>query len=138
MKCGAVQERLSAYVDKELEPTLQRSVRQHLDGCVRCREELADLEAIDAEVQALPQVGMGLEFAEAVTVKVCKDFLARDGSPVGRTGPFGRLTNLLEAVFELLEASGSPRTRTLDEFSDFPPLSMGHVYCRLLGLCTGD
>jgi hypothetical protein len=138
MRCGDVKERLSAYVDRELEPPLQRSVREHLDGCVRCREELADLKAIDAEIQALPEVGLGPEFAEAVTVKVCQDFLARDGSPVGRTGPFGRLTNLLEDLFELLEASGSPRTRTLDEFSDFPPMSMGYVYCRLLGLCTGD
>jgi len=102
------------------------------------RAELADLQTIDAQLLALPQVGMGAEFAEAVTVRVCKDFLARDGSPVGRTGLFGRLANLLEALFELLEASGSPRTRTLDEFSDFPPLSMGYVYCRLLGLCRGD
>jgi len=138
MRCVDVTERLSAYLDRELGPVLERSVREHLDGCVRCREELAALRAIDAEIQALPQVGMGADFAEAVTVRACKDFLARDGSPISRTGPFGRLTNLLEAVFELLEASGSPRTRTLDEFSDFPPLSMGHVYCRLLGLCTGD
>ena len=138
MRCVDVKARLSAYLDRELESALERSVREHLDGCSRCREELADLRAIDAQVQALPQVGMGAEFAEAVTVKVCKDFLGRDRSPIGCPGPFGRLAHLLEAVFELLEASGSPRTRTLDEFSDFPPLSMGHVYCRLLGLCTGD
>ncbi|MBP1725509.1 MAG: putative transrane anti-sigma factor [Deltaproteobacteria bacterium] len=138
MRCVDVKERLSAYVDRELDAALQRSVGEHLDGCVRCREELAALRAIDAEIQALPQVGMGPEFAEAVTVRACKDFLARDGSHVVRTGPFARLENLLEALFEVLEASGSVRTRTLDEFSDFPPLSMGYVYCRLLGLCTGD
>jgi anti-sigma factor RsiW len=138
MRCVDVTERLSAYLDRELEPALERSVREHLDGCVRCREELANLRAIDAEIEALPQIGMGAEFAEAVTVKVCKEFLARDGSPVGRPGLFGRLASLLAALFELLEASGSPRTRTLDEFSDFPPLSMGYVYCRLLGLCRGD
>jgi len=138
MRCVDVTERLSAYLDRELEPALEQPVREHLHGCVRCREELADLRAIDAEIQALPHVGMSAEFAEAVTARVCKDFLARDGSPVGRAGLFGRLANLLEALFELLEASGSPRTRTLDEFSDFPPLSMGYVYCRLLGLCTGE
>jgi anti-sigma factor RsiW len=138
MRCVEVEERLTAYVDRELEPALEQLVREHLYGCVTCREELASLRAIDAEIQALPQVGMSAEFAEAVTARVCKDFLARDGSPVGRTGPFGRLANLLEAFFELLEAPGSPRTRTLEEFSDFPPLSMGYVYCRLLGLCTGD
>jgi len=138
MRCVDVKERLSAYLDRELEPVLERSVEEHLDQCLKCREYLADLQTIDAQLLALPQVGMGAEFAEAVTVRVCKDFLARDGSPVGRTGLFGRLADLLEALFELLEASGSPRTRTLDEFSDFPPLSMGYVYCRLLGLCRGD
>jgi anti-sigma factor RsiW len=138
MRCVEVKERLSAYLDRELEPALEQRVREHLDGCVRCREELADLRAIDAEIQALPHVGMGPEFAEAVTARVCRDFLARDGLPVGPTGPFSRLANLLEALFDLWEARSSPRTRTLDEFSDFPPLSMGYVYCRLLGLCTGD
>jgi anti-sigma factor RsiW len=138
MRCADVRERLSAYLDRELEPALEQPVREHLHGCVRCRQELADLRAIDAEIQALPQVGMGAEFAETVTARVCKDFLARDGSPVARTGPFGKLASLLEALVELLEAPGSPRTRTLDEFSDFPPLSLGYVYCRLLGLCTGD
>ena len=138
MTCVDVKERLSAYIDRELEPFLERPVEEHLEQCLKCQEYLADLQTIDAQLQALPRVDMGAEFAEAVTVKVCKDFLARDGSPVGRIGLFGRLANLLEALFELLEASGSPRTRTLDEFSDFPPLSMGYVYCRLLGLCAGD
>jgi len=138
MKCVDVKERLSAYLDRELEPVQERPVEEHLEQCLKCREYLADLQTIDGQLQALPRVDMGAEFAEAMTVKVCKDFLARDGSPVGRTGLFGRLANLVEALFELLEASGSPRTRTLDEFSDFPPLSMGYVYCRLLGLCRGD
>jgi len=138
MRCVDVKERLSAYLDRELEPVQERPVEEHLEQCLKCREYLADLQTIDGQLQALPRVDMGAEFAEAMTVKVCKDFLARDGSPVGRTGLLGRLANLVEALFELLEASGSPRTRTLDEFSDFPPLSMGYVYCRLLGLCRGD
>ena len=138
MRCVDVKERLSAYLDRELEPVQERPVEEHLEQCLKCREYLADLQTIDGQLQALPRVDMGAEFAEAMTVKVCKDFLARDGSPVGLTGLFGRLANLVEALFELLEASGSPRTRTLDEFSDFPPLSMGYVYCRLLGLCRGD
>jgi anti-sigma factor RsiW len=138
MRCVDVKERLSAYLDRELEQILERPIEEHLDQCLKCREYLAELQTIDAQLQALPRVGMGAAFAEAVTVKICKDFLARDGSSVGRTGLFARLANLLEALFELLDASGSAMTRTLDEFSDFPPLSMGYVYCRLLGLCRGD
>jgi len=138
MRCVDVKERLSAYLDRELEPALERSVAEHLDRCPTCREYLTELRRIDARLQALPRVAMDAKFAEEVTARVCKDFLARDGSPVGRTGPLGRLAKLIEVFFELLEASGSPATRALDEFSDFPPLSMGYVYCKLLGLCRGN
>lgn len=138
MRCADVKERLSAYLDRELEPVLERVLREHLDGCVSCREDLASLQALDAQVQALTYVPMNPEFAEALTVKVCKDFLAADRPLRVRTGLFLRLTSTMEVLFDLLESAGSPRTRTLDEFADFPPLSMGYVYCRLLGLCRGD
>jgi anti-sigma factor RsiW len=138
MRCADVKERLSAYLDRELEPVHERLLREHLDGCVSCREDLASLQALDAKVQALTLVHMDPEFAEALTVKVCKDFLAADRWPLSRTGLFARLTSTVEVLFDLLESAGSPRTRTLDEFADFPPLSMGFVYCRLLGLCRGD
>jgi hypothetical protein len=138
MRCADVKERLSAYLDRELEPVHERLVREHLDGCVGCREDLAGLQALDAQVQALTHVQMDPEFAEALTVKVCKDFLAADRWPLGGTGRFARLMGKVEMLFDLMESAGSPRTRTLDEFADFPPLSMGYVYCRLLGLCRGD
>jgi anti-sigma factor RsiW len=138
MRCAEVKERLSAYLDRELEPVLEGVLREHLDGCVSCREELANLQALDAQVQALTHVSMAPEFVERLTVRVCKDFLAAKRSPPGRTGLFGRLTSMVEVVFDRLESARSPRTRTLDEFADFPPLSMGYVYCRLLGLCRGD
>jgi anti-sigma factor RsiW len=137
MRCAEVKERLSAYLDRELEPVLAGVLREHLHGCVGCREELASLQALDARVQALTHIPMDPEFVERLTVRVCKDFLATNGSPPGRTGLFGRMTNTVELLFDLLESAGSPRTRTLDEFADFPPLSMGYVYCRLLGLCRG-
>jgi anti-sigma factor RsiW len=138
MRCADAKERLSAYLDRELEPVQERPLQEHLDGCVSCREDLASLHALDARVQALTHVQMDPEFAETLTVKVCKDFLAADRSPLGRAGLFARLTSIVEVLFDLLESAGSPRTRTLDEFADFPPLSMGYVYCRLLGLCRGD
>jgi anti-sigma factor RsiW len=137
MRCHEAKVRLSAYLDRELEPVLERVLREHLDGCGSCREDLAGLEALDAKVQALTHVHMDPEFAEALTVKVCKDFLAAGRPPLGRTGLFARVTSTVEVLFDLLESAGPPRTRALDEFADFPPLSMGYVYCRLLGLCGG-
>jgi anti-sigma factor RsiW len=138
MRCAEVKQRLSAHLDRELEPVLEGVLREHLDGCVSCREELASLQTLDARVQALTHLPMAPEFVDRLTVRVCKDFLAADRSPLGRTGLLRRLTSTVEVVCDLLESAGSPRTRTLDEFADFPPLSMGYVYCRILGLCRGD
>jgi anti-sigma factor RsiW len=138
MRCGEVKERLSVYLDRELEPALEGLVREHLGRCGACRDELAELQGLDIRLQTLPEVRMSPEFAETLTVRVCKDSLAGDRSRAGRAGLLARLTSLLETVFDMVEASRSPRTLSLDEFSDFPPLSMGHVYCRLLGQCRGD
>lgn len=138
MRCGDVKERLSAYLDRELESALEGLVREHLDRCGACGEDLAELKGLDIRLQALPKVRMYPEFAEALTVRVCRDSLAADRSRLGGAGLFARLTSLLQTLFDLVETSRSPRTRSLDEFSDFPPLSMGYVYCRLLGQCRGD
>ena len=46
MKCRSVQKRLSAYQDRELEPTEQEQVRNHLLSCRACREQYAELERI--------------------------------------------------------------------------------------------
>jgi hypothetical protein len=42
------------------------------------------------------------------------------------------LERLSEAVFSLFELGAGPDTRTLDEFSDCPPLSMSFVYFKLV------
>jgi hypothetical protein len=46
MKCSKVQKKLSAYQDRELEPTEQEQVRNHLLSCRACREQYAELERI--------------------------------------------------------------------------------------------
>jgi anti-sigma factor RsiW len=138
MRCVDVKKRLSAYLDQELESAPEGLVREHLARCGACRDDLTELQGLDIRLQTLPEVRMDPEFAETLTVRVCKDSLAADRSRLGRAGHLARLTSLLETLFDLVEASRSPRTLSLDEFSDFPPLSMGYVYCRLLGQCRGD
>ena len=44
MKCSKVQKKLSAYQDRELEPTEQEQVKSHLLSCRDCREQFAELE----------------------------------------------------------------------------------------------
>jgi len=122
MRCVDVKERLSAYLDRELEPVQERPVEEHLEQCLKCREYLADLQTIDGQLQALPRVDMGAEFAEAMTVKVCKDFLARDGSPVGRTGlleGWRTLSRLSLSCWRLLVRQGHARWMSSPIFLPF-------------------
>jgi len=46
MKCRSVQKKLSAYQDRELEPTEQEQVKSHLLSCRACREQFAELERV--------------------------------------------------------------------------------------------
>ncbi|MDP9266002.1 MAG: zf-HC2 domain-containing protein, partial [Chloroflexota bacterium] len=47
-------ERLSAFVDREVEPAEQRGVRAHLDACAACSAEVARLESVARILEALP------------------------------------------------------------------------------------
>lgn len=50
-------ERLSLLADGELARRERRRVRRHVEGCVRCRELLDDLEALAARASGLPDRG---------------------------------------------------------------------------------
>ncbi|MHB8631195.1 MAG: anti-sigma factor family protein [Candidatus Limnocylindria bacterium] len=45
---------LSAYLDEALAPSERGQVAAHLDGCVRCRAQLAELRATSRLIGALP------------------------------------------------------------------------------------
>lgn len=53
MTCGEIQEQLSAWLDGELPEELKNLVAAHLQGCARCRRELAALERLSAAFQLL-------------------------------------------------------------------------------------
>jgi len=46
MKCSKIQKKLSAYQDRELEPSEQEQVRNHLLSCRGCREQFAEFERV--------------------------------------------------------------------------------------------
>jgi len=56
MKCQNIQEKLSAYQDRELEPKEQEQVRSHLLSCRGCREQFAELERIWKIVGQLEEI----------------------------------------------------------------------------------
>src|SRR5262245_10627974 len=52
MICTDVTGDLDAYVDRELGPEAAAAVRRHLDGCLRCRERVAERQALSRLVQS--------------------------------------------------------------------------------------
>ena len=59
---GRWQERLSAYLDAQLEPSEQRKLEQHLASCTSCQEELESLRTTVALLQRVPQVAVPRSF----------------------------------------------------------------------------
>jgi len=138
MKCREVESKISAYLDDELESRMRESIETHLNRCGKCRKRVEGLRELDALLQELPRVHVVPEFAEKLVLKVRREALSIAKSSTGEHRFLGRLLTLAYDFFDLLEGSKSPRTLTLDEFNDFPPLSMGYIYCTLLKRCGGE
>ena len=54
MDCREVEGLLDAYQDRELEPAVSTSVRDHVDACAACRQRLANLESVGRMVRRAP------------------------------------------------------------------------------------
>jgi anti-sigma factor RsiW len=50
-----VTDRLSDYLDRQLDETERTSVESHLAGCAECRSQLSELKAVSESLQAEPQ-----------------------------------------------------------------------------------
>ncbi len=84
MTCEEVRERLTAFVDGELDPVASREVEAHLAGCAGCVAELAELRTLRA------RLGQELEYHRASDVlraRVVRDARAgRRSRPVAARG----------------------------------------------------
>ncbi len=130
MKCPEVRDHLSAWLDGELTPEVGGLIDRHLESCVACSRELAQLEALDTALEALPlSAPPGLPEKVQARLKrprrrwwqsmalaaslvlgiVLGGSLARDFYPAPQENPFGTEVASLEA------------------FHDFPQGSMGMI-----------
>lgn len=109
MGCEAVRDRLEPWLDGELEAPVARGVRDHLDGCAGCRDELALArrlrQALDRE---LPMLSCPPEVTDRVLAAVAEEAAHRRGSGAGverteRTGRAAQGPKLAGPVRRLVE-----------------------------------
>ncbi len=54
MDCREVEGLLDAYQDRELEPAISTSVRDHVDACAACQRRLANVESVGRMIRRAP------------------------------------------------------------------------------------
>lgn len=124
---------LSAYKDGELSENLRDRISGHLQSCDACREELEELDKIDLLVKGLPEISVSETFIAEI---IAGTHAAKSPRHLKLSLPqrmVDRLLLLLESIFELLPGYKPQGTGSLDEFGDFPPLSLSHAYFNLIG-----
>lgn len=131
MQCQKVQRKLSAYLDGELDSATSRNVESHLDQCAACMNMVADFRKVDALVRGLPKLDVAPEFVAQLLKQVGESGTLNESARWDRF-PFAPVLRVMLAFLDLLEERRSASTHTLDEFGDFPPCSIGHIYLKLL------
>jgi Putative zinc-finger len=119
-------DRLSEYIDGELEPSERGALEAHLSGCAECRADVAALRAVVASAGSLTDT--------PPTSNLWPGIAARIGSrPAGRTTLATRrfaftLPQLVAASLALIVASGGMvwLARMGGPTTDFPPV-LGEV-----------
>jgi anti-sigma factor RsiW len=125
--------KLSAYKDGELDGDLSEQISLHLGNCAACRKELAQLERVDSLVADMPKLEVQESFSLQVIAKISTKEQDRLDSASFSKRVFAGFLQLADSLFELLLGHEYERTATLDEFGDFPPLSMSHAYFQVIG-----
>ena len=54
MSCETIEHDLEAYVDREIDPGSAQIVREHLEGCERCRTKVAEHQSLGRLVRSAP------------------------------------------------------------------------------------
>ncbi len=72
MNCSDVRRKLAAFGDGGLDPAARDLVSRHLDSCPECRQELAQLERLDAELDRFEEIETGPYFATRVKQRIAE------------------------------------------------------------------
>ena len=119
-------DRLSEYIDGELEPSEHRDLEAHLAGCAECRTDLAALRAVVTRAGSLSDTPPASDLWPGVAARI-------DPPPARRTTLVTRrfaftLPQLVAASLALIVASGGMvwLARMGGTATDFPPV-LGEV-----------
>jgi anti-sigma factor RsiW len=110
MDCHEVEGLLGAYQDRELEPAVSLSVRDHLDACAACRHRLATVESIGRLIRRAPYY----QAPEALRARLMQARTARSATS-GRLAWAAAAVIVASLTGSLVFVRSSPRgARTLD------------------------
>ncbi len=129
--CPEVQERLSAWLDRELPGEEHDLVVAHLDGCLACSRELARLRALDAALGEI-EVAVPPQLAAKVLSRLQARQQPRPGWQSLALAASVVLGIVLGGVlardfYPLAPANGASEVASLQEFHDFPQGSLGTI-----------
>ncbi len=133
MEKDGFRSQLSAYKDGELDGERSEEISLHLRNCAACREELAELERVDSLVKDMQKLELDESFFLQIIAGIStKEQDHPDSAPFSKR-VFARFLQLADSMFEVVSGHEYERTATLDEFDDFPPLSMSYAYFKVIG-----
>jgi hypothetical protein len=133
MNCSQIKKKLSSFMDNELDGVTSRFITEHLKDCSRCREYLHEFRKIDDLVYGLSRTDPSPDFSRRILKAAMGTSTIDDEKsvPISSRLRFA-LERLSEEIFSLMPSGRHQPIRTLEEFSDCPPLSMSFIYFRLL------
>jgi len=144
MSCQRVKKKLSAYMDGALQPEDQKEIKNHLDNCQDCADELKNLQVVWEALDILPQAERTPYFYTRLKARI--ESSSRNGKPVWKKQlwvPFAFAAAMFAGLFlgqsvgKGINGNGSKQEilgesytedELLDAFNDFPSSSMGNVY----------
>jgi len=131
LNCLKIREKISSYMDNELDSEQSKCVDQHLLHCPVCREELKLLQQVDASVKEMPAYSPSAQFSAQLMQQIAKEAVLpeRDGFTYNI---FVHPVKFFEKFYNLLNSQWVSTTATLDELGDFPPCSISYIYFKLL------
>lgn len=131
MTCHKVLEGLSAYVDEELDPIQNKRIQVHLSQCAGCQKEfeafvlinktLGDLLPEKLSPKLIRQIDSGFYKTSVPEQRFCLKFRSA-----------GVVLKFFEILFDLIEPVGKEASCLMEEFNDFPPLSFGYIYFKIM------